>query len=172
MSAGSGSHSSRRRRGRRSSSYEPMSQINVTPMVDVMLVLLVVFMVTAPLLTVGVPVNLPRSQAGAINDRVEPLTVSIKADGQVYLQESQLSLDMMGSKLHSIALSRPDTTVFVRADRAIAYGRVMEVMGAIAKSGFTKVSLITESSQNPPQSPAATKGGEGGVSAQLPSPAP
>ncbi|MCX8501971.1 MAG: protein TolR [Alphaproteobacteria bacterium] len=135
------------RRGRARTSYAPMSQINVTPMVDVMLVLLVVFMVTAPLLTVGVPVSLPRSQAGAITDRVEPLTVSIKADGQIFLQESELSLEMMMTRLHAIALGRPDTTIFVRADRSISYGRVMEVMGAVAKSGFTKVSLITESPQ-------------------------
>jgi biopolymer transport protein TolR len=124
--------------------YKPMSEINVTPMVDVMLVLLVVFMVAAPLLTVGVPVDLPKTQAASINDRVEPLTITVDNQGRVFLQETEAAMDQLVPRLQAITRSKPDTTIFVRGDRGIAYGRIMEVMGLVASAGFSKVSLIAE----------------------------
>jgi len=124
--------------------YKPMSDINVTPMVDVMLVLLVVFMVAAPLLTVGVPVDLPKTQAASINDRVEPLTISIDNQGRVFLQETETTTEQLVPRLQAITRNKPDTTIFVRGDRGIAYGRIMEVMGLVAAAGFNKVSLIAE----------------------------
>jgi biopolymer transport protein TolR len=124
--------------------YKPMSEINVTPMVDVMLVLLVVFMVAAPLLTVGVPVDLPKTPAASINDRVEPLTISIDNQGRVFLQEGEVAMDQLVARLQAVTRNKPDTTIFVRGDRGIAYGRIMEVMGLVASAGFAKVSLIAE----------------------------
>ena len=124
--------------------YKPMSDINVTPMVDVMLVLLVVFMVAAPLLTVGVPVDLPKTQAASINDRVEPLTITVDNQGRVFLQETEAQMDQLVPRLQAITRNKPDTTIFVRGDRGIAYGRIMEVMGLVASAGFSKVSLIAE----------------------------
>jgi biopolymer transport protein TolR len=124
--------------------YKPMSEINVTPMVDVMLVLLVVFMVAAPLLTVGVPVDLPKTPAASINDRVEPLTITVDSQGRVFLQEAEAAIDQLVPRLQAITRNKPDTTIFVRGDRGIAYGRIMEVMGLVAAAGFSKVSLIAE----------------------------
>lgn len=124
--------------------YRQMADINVTPMVDVMLVLLIVFMVAAPLLTVGVPVDLPKTAAASINDRVEPLTISVNGKGQIYLQESEIRAEELGAKLKAITANKPDTTIFVRGDKGLAYGRVMEVMGLVASAGFAKVSLIAE----------------------------
>ena len=131
-------------RGSARRGYKPMSEINVTPMVDVMLVLLVVFMVAAPLLTVGVPVDLPKTQAASINDRVEPLTISIDNQGRVFIQETETTTDQLVPRLQAITRNKPDTTIFVRGDRGIAYGRIMEVMGLVAAAGFSKVSLIAE----------------------------
>ena len=124
--------------------YKPMSDINVTPMVDVMLVLLVVFMVAAPLLTVGVPVDLPKTPAASINDRVEPLTITVDSQGRIFLQETEAQMDQLVPRLQAITRNKPDTTIFVRGDRGIAYGRIMEVMGLVASAGFSKVSLIAE----------------------------
>ncbi len=124
--------------------YRPMSDINVTPMVDVMLVLLIVFMVAAPLLTVGVPVDLPKSQAPAINENKEPLVVTVDAEGQLFVQEMKLDTDALVAKLQAITDNNPDAVIYVRGDKAINYGRVMEVMGLIASAGFTKVSLVAE----------------------------
>lgn len=132
-------HSRTRRRPHR-----PMSDINVTPMVDVMLVLLVVFMVTAPLLTIGVPVSLPKTKAGALNDRVEPLTISINGQGVIYIQETATTMEGLTARLRSLRATKPDVTVFVRADRGLPYGRVMEIMGLVAQNGFSRVSLITD----------------------------
>ena len=126
----------------------PMSEINVTPMVDVMLVLLIVFMVAAPLLTVGVPVDLPKTQAPTINEQKEPLVVTIKSDGQIYVQETPLDADALLPKLQAITENNQDATIYVRGDKAINYGRVMEVMGLIASAGYTKVSLIAELPQS------------------------
>jgi len=133
-----------RDRGVRSARYRPMSEINVTPMVDVMLVLLVIFMVTAPLLTVGVPVDLPQTQAPAINEPKEPLVITIDAKGQVYLQNNQIDPKDLAPRLIAITNNNPNATIYVRGDRAIDYGRVLEVMGIVSAAGFTKVSLIAE----------------------------
>ena len=122
----------------------PMSQINVTPMVDVMLVLLVVFMVTAPLLTVGVPVDLPKTASSRIVGQDEPLVVSVASDGRLYLQDAELALDELIPRLTAITESRKDARIFLRGDRAIAYGQVMAVMGAMNQAGFNRVALITE----------------------------
>jgi biopolymer transport protein TolR len=130
------------RGGRRS--YRPMAEINVTPMVDVMLVLLIVFMVAAPLLTVGVPVDLPKSQAPAINENKEPLVVTVNGEGKIFVQETPLDADTLVPKLQAITNNNPEAVIYVRGDKAINYGRVMEVMGLIASAGFSKVSLIAE----------------------------
>jgi biopolymer transport protein TolR len=122
----------------------PMAAINVTPFVDVMLVLLIVFMVTAPLLTVGVTVDLPRATSSPLPGQDEPLSVSVRADGQVYLQNSPLSVAELGPRLRAITERKPDARVFVRGDKVIDYGRVMEVVGAIHAAGFAKVALVTE----------------------------
>ena len=123
---------------------EPMSEINVTPFVDVMLVLLIVFMVPAPLLTVGVPVDLPESSADSLPEDQEPLTLSINAKGEIFIQEYQVDYDKMIPKILAIAKNRTDTRIFVRGDKTINYGRVLEIMGMLSGSGFTKVALISE----------------------------
>ncbi len=132
------------RRGTRRSYRKLNSEINVTPFVDVMLVLLIVFMVTAPLLTVGVTVDLPRATSSPLPGQDEPLSVSVRADGQVYLQNSPLSVAELGPRLRAITERKPDARVFVRGDKVIDYGRVMEVVGAIHAAGFAKVALVTE----------------------------
>ncbi|MGA0393348.1 MAG: protein TolR [Rhodospirillales bacterium] len=130
-----------RRGGRRS--YRPMSEINVTPFVDVMLVLLIIFMVTAPLLTVGVQVDLPKTSAKSIAGKDEPLTVSVNKDGQIYLQETEIQIDALAPRLQAITGSNPNARIFVRGDKDINYGLVMEVMGTINAAGYKKVALIT-----------------------------
>lgn len=130
--------------GSRQVRYRPMSEINVTPMVDVMLVLLVIFMVTAPLLTVGVPVDLPQTQAPAINEPKEPLVITINAKGDIYLQNNQIDPKDLAPRLIAVTNNNPNATIYVRGDRAIDYGRVLEVMGIVSSAGFTKVSLIAE----------------------------
>ncbi|HEV2263373.1 MAG TPA: protein TolR [Stellaceae bacterium] len=130
--------------GMRSARYRPMAEINVTPMVDVMLVLLVIFMVTAPLLTVGVPVDLPQTQAPAINEPKEPLVITIDSKGDVYLQNNHIDPKDLGPRLVAITNNNPNATIYVRGDRAIDYGRVLEIMGVVSSAGFTKVSLIAE----------------------------
>jgi len=127
----------------RTARYQPMSEINVTPFVDVMLVLLVVFMITAPLLTVGVEIDLPKAESEALSGDDEPLTVSIDAEGQLFLQESRIALDELGPKLIAITGENPEARIFIRGDRAIDYGRVMQVMSTINMAGFTRVALIT-----------------------------
>ena len=129
------------RRARRN--REMNSQINVTPFVDVMLVLLVVFMITAPLLTVGVPVELPKSTAPEISGDDEPLAVSIDAAGVIYLQDTEIVLEELGPRLVAITDRNPDVRIFVRGDKDIDYGMVMSVMGALADAGFTNLALIT-----------------------------
>ena len=120
-----------------------MSEINVTPFVDVMLVLLVVFMITAPLLTVGVPVELPKSTAPEISGNDEPLAVSIDAAGVIYLQDTEISLEELGPRLVAVTERNPEARIFVRGDKSIDYGMVMKVMGALAEAGFTNLALIT-----------------------------
>ncbi len=131
--------------------YKPMSEINVTPMVDVMLVLLVIFMVAAPLLTVGVPVELPQSKAPAITEQKEPLVITVNAEGKLFLQNTELGDDQLVPRLQAITKNNPEADIYVRGDRAINYGRVMEVMGMISAAGFTKVSLITEQPRDKPK---------------------
>jgi biopolymer transport protein TolR len=135
------------RSGRRRQKSRPMADINVTPMVDVMLVLLVVFMVTAPLLTVGVKVDLPKTKSGLIRDQVEPLAVTIKATGEIFLQDKEVDLTALVARLIAITGANPDVRIFVRGDKAIEYGRVMEVMGMLNAAGFKKVALITQMRQ-------------------------
>ncbi len=121
-----------------------MSDINVTPFVDVMLVLLIVFMVTAPMLTVGVPVNLPDSNADSLPDDKEPLTLTINSKGEIFIQKTKVGFSELIPKLLAIAKNRTDTRIYVRGDKNIGYGRVMEVMGKLSGSGFSKVALISE----------------------------
>lgn len=131
-------------RRKRRSAYVPMSEINVTPFVDVMLVLLIVFMVTAPLLTVGVPIELPETRANPIQGDSEPLTVSVAPDGLIFLQETEIELDTLAPKLIAIAKEGYDQRIFVRGDRSVGYGDVMKVMGVLNKAGFRRIALVTE----------------------------
>ena len=124
--------------------YRPMSEINVTPLVDVMLVLLVVFMVTAPLLTVGVPVELPQTQAPPINEPKEPLVITVNRDGAIFIQETTVPVESLIVRLQSITGSNPDAVLYVRGDKEINYGRVLEVMSLVSAAGFRKVSLVAE----------------------------
>jgi len=128
--------------------YQPMSEINVTPMVDVMLVLLVIFMVAAPLLTVGVPVDLPQTKAPAITEQKEPLVITVNAQGKLFLQNGAVGDDELVPRLQAITKNNPQADIYVRGDRAISYGRVMEVMGMVSAAGFTKVSLVTEQARD------------------------
>ena len=125
-----------------------MSEINVTPFVDVMLVLLIVFMVTAPMLTVGVPVNLPESEADSLPDDREPLTVSINSKGEVFVQDTKVAFNELVAKLLAISKNRTDTRIYVRGDKNINYGRVLEIMGTLSGAGFSKVALISEPYKN------------------------
>jgi biopolymer transport protein TolR len=128
----------RRLRGR------PMTEINVAPFVDVMLVLVVIFMIAAPLLTVGVPVDLPKAAVNPLNEEKEPLIITLDAEGRVYLQESEVEQDVLIPRLVAVSNANPDLRVFVRGDRTINYGRVMEIMGMVSEAGFSKVALIAE----------------------------
>ena len=124
--------------------YRPLAEINVTPFVDVMLVLLIVFMVTAPLLTVGVPVDLPKTQARNLSDQDEPLVISVNSGGEVFLQESKVDMANLVPLLVAITDANAEARIYVRGDRAIAYGRIMEVMGSVNAAGFTRVALVAE----------------------------
>ncbi|QBF32976.1 protein TolR [Thalassococcus sp. S3] len=133
----------RRRRGRRRA--RPMSEINVTPFVDVMMVLLIIFMVAAPLLTVGVPVELPKTAAGALpGDQEEPLTVTITSNGSVQIQTTDTAREELIPKLRAIAAERSSDQVFLRADGAVSYDVVMQVMGALNAGGFSNIGLVTD----------------------------
>ncbi|MFN4090085.1 MAG: protein TolR [Alphaproteobacteria bacterium] len=145
-----------RPRGRRGN--RPISEINVTPFVDVMLVLLIVFMVTAPLLTVGVPVDLPQTQATQLSDDSEPLVVSIDGQGRIFVQETEVDLDTLAPRIEAIRGARADTAIYVRGDRAIDYGRVMAVMGTLNSAGFDRVSLVAEFAQDAAAAPVRTGG--------------
>ena len=126
------------------SEREPMSEINVTPFVDVMLVLLIIFMVTAPLLTVGVQVDLPETSADTLPEESEPLTLTINSKGEVFIQETKIEFDNLIKKILAVSKNRTDTRIYVRGDKTINYGRVLEIMGMLSGSGFTKVALISE----------------------------
>lgn len=137
------------KKGSRRRRSELNAEINVTPMVDVMLVLLVIFMVTAPLLTVGVPVDLPQTKASVINEKEEPLNVIVDAKGTVLLNEKSIELEALVPQLVAMTGANPEMRIYVRGDKTINYGRVMEVMGAISAAGFKKVALITELPSTP-----------------------
>jgi biopolymer transport protein TolR len=126
-----------------------MSEINVTPMVDVMLVLLIIFMVSAPLLTVGVPLDLPQTQAKSLDQDKEPLTVSVDTKGGVFLQNSEIKIDELVPKLQAITQARggADERIYVRGDKKVDYGTVMRVMGRLSAAGFRRVALVTEVEQ-------------------------
>jgi biopolymer transport protein TolR len=126
--------------------YSPMSEINVTPFVDVMLVLLIVFMVTAPLLTVGIPVDLPEVKANALTDQKDPIEITLKLDGSVYLGETIVEIENLIPRLNAITNQNTEARIYVRGDRVVAYGRVMEVMSIINSAGYIKVALVA---QNP-----------------------
>jgi biopolymer transport protein TolR len=130
-------------------SARPMSEINVTPMVDVMLVLLIIFMVTAPLLTVGVPIELPKSEAKQLEGDKEPLTISVDPEGRIFLQETELKIDEIVPKLTAIAKNGYDERIFVRGDRRVNYGVVMRVMGTISAAGFRRIALVSDLEEKP-----------------------
>ena len=151
MAISGGAHSGvfGRRRHRRN---PVMSEINVTPMVDVMLVLLIIFMVSAPLLTVGVPIDLPQTRASSLDQAdKEPLAVSVNTKGQIFLQNSEIPLEELVPKLQAIAQARggSDERIYVRGDRTVDYGTVMRVMGRLSAAGFRRVALVTEVEQSP-----------------------
>ena len=144
--SGAGASSGGARRGRRKA---VMAEINVTPMVDVMLVLLIIFMVSAPLLTVGVPLDLPQTQAKSLDQDKNPLTLSVNLKGQVFLNDSEIAVDELVPKLKAITEARAglDERIFVRGDRKVDYGTVMKVMGRLSQAGFRRVALVTEVEQ-------------------------
>jgi biopolymer transport protein TolR len=145
MMLAAGGASGKRRRRRK----PVMSEINVTPMVDVMLVLLIIFMVSAPLLTVGVPLDLPQTQAKGLEQDKEPLTISVDTQGKVFLQNSEIAVEDLVPKLKAVTETRGglDERIFVRGDRRVDYGTVMRVMGRISAAGFRRVALVTEVEQ-------------------------
>ena len=145
--------------------YVPIADINVTPLVDVMLVLLIIFMVTAPLLQVGVPVDLPKTSAQQVGGKDEPLVVSVNAQDEVFLGETKYELPELASKLKAVHEEKPDQRVFIRGDKAVNYGKMMEVMGVVIDSGFRQLGLLGEQAQ------ALGKGG-GTVSPTPAAPAP
>ena len=144
-----------------------MAEINVTPLVDVMLVLLIIFMVAAPLMTVGVPVDLPKTQATALNQENEPITITVNPEGRIFLQETEVQIEGLVPQLQAIARTQQggaERRIFVRGDRAISYGRVMEVMGTVSAGGFSRVALLAEQparagGARPPQPPPAPDNG-------------
>ena len=131
------------RRGRLRRRHQPIAEINVTPFVDVMLVLLIIFMITAPLLTVGVPIDLPETRASALESDSEPLTVSISSDGRIFLQDSEVSTEQLVATLQAIAFGDLNERIFVRGDREADYGTVMRVMGRINAAGYKRIGLVT-----------------------------
>ena len=148
MAANAGTPIIGKRRHRRRS---VMSEINVTPMVDVMLVLLIIFMVSAPLLTVGVPIDLPQSQAKSLDQDKEPLTLSVSDKGLVFLQNAEIGIEDMIPKLQAVAQARggSEARVYVRGDKRVDYGTMMKVMGRLSSAGFHRVALVTEFEQGP-----------------------
>ena len=142
-------------KGRPGSRYRPMADINVTPLVDVMLVLLVVFMVTAPLLTVGVPVDLPQTAAPPINEPKEPTVITVNKEGEIFIQDNSIPMDGLVAKLQAVTNSNPDAVLYVRGDKDINYGKVLEVMSLISNAGFHKVSLVAEAPKGGAMAPSA-----------------
>jgi biopolymer transport protein TolR len=136
--------------------YRPLAEINVTPLVDVMLVLLIIFMVTAPLMTSGVSVDLPKTNAQQLNSDTQPLTVSINAQGDIYLQNDAVDLAQLVARLQAVSQNNVDRRIFVRGDKDLSYGRIMQVMGTITQGGFTKVALLADASSVPSPSQTTT----------------
>lgn len=132
-----------RRNSRRRTSTGTMSDINVTPLVDVMLVLLIVFMVAAPLMTTGVPIELPKTQAKQLNTPSEPITISVQSDRKVFIDKSEISLSDLAAKLEALAKNGKEEQLTVRGDTAVPYGAIMEVMGVLNQAGYTKIGLAT-----------------------------
>ena len=145
--AGGGNGNGRRRGRRRGGGNRPMSDINVTPMVDVMLVLLIVFMVAAPLMTVGVPIDLPETQARQMNTESKPITVSVTPDGQVFLADEAVALEDLVTRVAALALNGTEDRIYVRGDTTANYGAVMRVMGTLSGAGYSKIGLITDQEQ-------------------------
>jgi biopolymer transport protein TolR len=139
-------------RGRGRLRRRAMAEINVTPFVDVMLVLLIVFMVTAPLLTVGVPVDLPKTRAPALGQDKEPLSITVRRDGTIFLQKEQVTEETLVARLQAISANGYDQRIFVRGDDHVVYGKVMEVMGVLAAAGFTHIGLVTDVAKPKPDS--------------------
>ncbi|HTR87802.1 MAG TPA: protein TolR, partial [Reyranella sp.] len=152
--AGSSAGGGRFRRRR----YTPIADINVTPMVDVMLVLLVIFMITAPLLQVGVPVDLPKTTAQQVGGKDEPLIVSVNSKDEVYLGETKFEVPELATKLKAVHDEKPDQRVFIRGDKTINYGRMMEVMGVVIDAGFHQLGLLGESADQAPAGKPAAAG--------------
>ncbi len=146
MSAGGSKASGGRRRGGRGGrgGKAVMSEINVTPFVDVMLVLLIIFMVAAPMMTVGVPIDLPETQAKALNSETQPITISVKTNGEVFLQETPIPLDEIVAKLEAIATTGYSERIFVRGDATAPYGVIADVMTRIQNAGFKNIGLVTQ----------------------------
>jgi biopolymer transport protein TolR len=149
MAVASGGGSGRRR-GRRGSKNKPMSEINVTPMVDVMLVLLIIFMVAAPLMTVGVPIDLPKTQAKQLNTEQKPITVSVNNEGLVFVGDTPVEVANVVSAVTAAAANGTEDRIYVRGDSTASYGTVMQVMGALSGAGFTKIGLLTDQAQKQP----------------------
>ncbi len=124
--------------------YTQMSEINVTPFVDVMLVLLIVFMVTAPLLTVGIPVDLPKVKATALTDQKDPIEITVNIEGDVYIGESLVEVENLIPRINAITEQNTEARIYIRGDKVVAYGRVMEIMSIINSAGYIKVALITQ----------------------------
>ena len=148
MSAGGTSGGSGGRRGRGRGRKGTISEINVTPLVDVMLVLLIIFMVAAPMMTVGVPVDLPQTSANALNSETQPITISINAEGKIYLQESEIAAAEISEKLQAISTTGYNERIFVRADSVSTYGVVADVMARIQGAGFKNIGLVTQQKQD------------------------
>ena len=126
------------------SKNEPMSEINVTPFVDVMLVLLIIFMVTAPLLTVGIPVDLPKVKATALTDQKDPIEITVNLEGEVFIGETLVEVENLIPRINAITEQNTEARIYIRGDRVVAYGRVMEIMSIINSAGYVKVALITQ----------------------------
>ncbi|WP_037151579.1 protein TolR [Rhizobium freirei] len=145
MSVGGKGGGGGRRGGRRGGGRGgPIADINVTPLVDVMLVLLIIFMVAAPMMTSGVPIDLPQTQAGALNAQTQPITISIKSDGQVFLQETQINVTEIAAKLKAIATTGYNERIFVRGDGKAPYGVIADVMSRIQEAGYKNIGLVTQ----------------------------
>jgi len=155
----------RPRRGYHRRKAHPMAEINVTPMVDVMLVLLVIFMITAPLLTVGVPVDLPKTQATAMSDPDEPLVVTINKEGKIFLAETELKMEELGPRIDAISGKNPDVKIFIRGDQAVDYGIVAQVLGQLVSAGFRHLALISDAA-----APVPATSGSSPSSAETPKP--